>query len=225
VTVVLAWASLKFGNFAQYKKFQAVTIACAMVFMCIKAYEYYDKFTHYAIVKTDGSVWDGHLVEQNDEYVILDIHSEDDGDHDHGHEAHDHDHDAEDSHHDGADEKPYVNPNAYLGVKAIKDFEYNVDEHGHHAHGEVKFPRSEIAKITNYTPKHSTYLAIYFTLTGLHALHVCGGAFVIFMIWGPLAKMWETDPERYINRVEVSGLFWHFVDLVWIFLFPLLYLL
>ncbi len=37
--------------------------------------------------------------------------------------------------------------------------------------------------------------------------------------------MWKTDPERYTNRVEVSGLFWHFVDLVWIFLFPVLYLL
>ncbi len=51
------------------------------------------------------------------------------------------------------------------------------------------------------------------------------GAIVIFAIWGPLAKVWEQDPERYINRVEVSGLFWHFVDLVWIFLFPVLYLL
>ena len=51
------------------------------------------------------------------------------------------------------------------------------------------------------------------------------GAIVIFYIWGPGAKQWRTDPERYANRVEVSGLFWHFVDLVWIFLFPVLYLL
>ena len=41
---------------------------------------------------------------------------------------------------------------------------------------------------------------------------------------GPGSKMWFTDPERFTNRVEVSGLFWHFVDLVWIFLFPVLYL-
>ena len=41
---------------------------------------------------------------------------------------------------------------------------------------------------------------------------------------GPGSKMWHTDPERFTNRVEVSGLFWHFVDLVWIFLFPVLYL-
>jgi cytochrome c oxidase subunit 3 len=74
-------------------------------------------------------------------------------------------------------------------------------------------------------PSHGPYFAIYFTLTALHALHVLGGAIVIFYIWGPGAKMWKTDPQRYMNRVEVSGLFWHFVDLVWIFLFPVLYLL
>jgi cytochrome c oxidase subunit 3 len=37
--------------------------------------------------------------------------------------------------------------------------------------------------------------------------------------------MWETDPERFTSRIEVTGLYWHFVDLVWIFLFPVLYLL
>jgi cytochrome c oxidase subunit 3 len=77
----------------------------------------------------------------------------------------------------------------------------------------------------SYGPWHNTYTAIYFTLTGLHALHVIGGAIVIFFLWGPLSGMWKTDPERYTNRIEISGLFWHFVDLVWIFLFPVLYLL
>lgn len=89
----------------------------------------------------------------------------------------------------------------------------------------LEIPRKEIKSMQNYGPWHNTYTAIYFTLTGLHALHVLAGAIVIFAIWGPLAKVWEQDPERYINRVEVSGLFWHFVDLVWIFLFPVLYLL
>jgi cytochrome c oxidase subunit III len=56
-------------------------------------------------------------------------------------------------------------------------------------------------------------------------LHVLGGALVIAFLWGPGAKMWRTEPERFTNRIEVSGLFWHFVDLVWIFLFPVLYLL
>jgi heme/copper-type cytochrome/quinol oxidase subunit 3 len=74
-------------------------------------------------------------------------------------------------------------------------------------------------------PKTHAFYAIYFTLTGLHALHVLGGMAVNAYLWGPGAKMWKTDPERMTNRVEVSGLFWHFVDLVWIFLFPVLYLL
>jgi cytochrome c oxidase subunit 3 len=94
-----------------------------------------------------------------------------------------------------------------------------------HEHHELTIPRAQIAKMENYGPWHSTYLAIYFTLTGLHALHVIGGAIVIGFLWGPGSKLWKTDPERFTNRIEVSGLFWHFVDLVWIFLFPVLYLL
>jgi heme/copper-type cytochrome/quinol oxidase subunit 3 len=74
-------------------------------------------------------------------------------------------------------------------------------------------------------PATSTFLAIYFTLTGLHALHVLGGMVVNAYFWGPGSKLWQVDRERFTNRVENSGLFWHFVDLVWIFLFPVLYLL
>lgn len=96
--------------------------------------------------------------------------------------------------------------------------------HGEHGE-EIRIPMASIAKMENYGPWHNTYLAIYFTLTALHALHVIGGALVIGYLWGPGSKMWRTDPERYTNRIEISGLFWHFVDLVWIFLFPVLYLL
>lgn len=74
-------------------------------------------------------------------------------------------------------------------------------------------------------PRTSNFLALYFTLTGLHMLHVIGGMTVNAYLWGPGAKLWKTNPEWFANRVENSGLFWHFVDLVWIFLFPTLYLL
>ncbi len=74
-------------------------------------------------------------------------------------------------------------------------------------------------------PRTNTFLAIYFTLTGLHMLHVMGGMAVNAWFWGPGAKLWKTNPQWFTNRVENSGLFWHFVDLVWIFLFPVLYLL
>ena len=89
---------------------------------------------------------------------------------------------------------------------------------------EVTIAATDIKKMENYGPKHNTFTAIYFTLTGLHALHILGGTLVIFYFWAFGGAMWKTDPERFTNRIEVSGLFWHFVDLVWIFLFPVLYL-
>ena len=74
-------------------------------------------------------------------------------------------------------------------------------------------------------PWHNTFLAIYFTLTGLHGLHILGGMIVMAYFLGPGAKLWKTNPDQFANRIEYTGLYWHFVDLVWIFLFPVLYLL
>jgi len=74
-------------------------------------------------------------------------------------------------------------------------------------------------------PSRSIFMAIYFTMTGLHGLHVIGGMIVNGYLLGPGAKMWFTEPQRFTNRIEVAGLYWHFVDLVWIFLFPTLYLM
>jgi cytochrome c oxidase subunit III len=74
-------------------------------------------------------------------------------------------------------------------------------------------------------PSSNNFLALYFTLTGLHAIHVIAGLVVNGYLWGPGTRMWSRDPERFTNRVEVAGIYWHFVDVVWIFLFPVLYLL
>jgi cytochrome c oxidase subunit III len=74
-------------------------------------------------------------------------------------------------------------------------------------------------------PWHSTFLAIYFTMTGLHGLHILGGMVVMAYLIGPGAKLYRTNTEQFTNRIEYTGLYWHFVDLVWIFLFPVLYLL
>ena len=64
---------------------------------------------------------------------------------------------------------------------------------------------------------------IYFVMTGLHALHmVVGLGLMTWLLW----KAWtNTFSHDYFAPVEMSGLYWHFVDIVWIFLFPLLYLL
>jgi cytochrome c oxidase subunit 3 len=64
---------------------------------------------------------------------------------------------------------------------------------------------------------------IYFAMTGLHALHMIIGLGIMSWL---LYKAWKgTFTPEYHAPVEISGLYWHFVDIVWIFLFPLLYLL
>src|ERR1043166_7282669 len=74
-------------------------------------------------------------------------------------------------------------------------------------------------------PSTNNFLAIYFTLTGLHALHVIVGMIVNAFFWGPGTRMWRVGRDPFPNRIEIAGIYWHFVDVVWIFLFPVLYLL
>lgn len=75
-----------------------------------------------------------------------------------------------------------------------------------------------------YLPSTNTFLALYFTLTGLHGLHVIGGLAVLVFLALPGFKLWDTCPEQFTNRIEVVGIYWHFVDLIWLLLFALLYL-
>lgn len=74
-------------------------------------------------------------------------------------------------------------------------------------------------------PKTNNFFATYYTLTGLHGLHVVGGMVVFAYLILTANKWWKEKPAQFTNRVETTGLYWHFVDLVWIFLFPTLYLL
>ena len=93
------------------------------------------------------------------------------------------------------------------GFMAVKAFEY-ADKFAH-----------------GLTPATDNFLGLYFTMTGLHALHVLVGMVVNgYLLW-PGVRMWQSQPERLTNRVEIAGIYWHFVDVVWIFLFPVLYLL
>ena len=68
-----------------------------------------------------------------------------------------------------------------------------------------------------FTPASGIFWSFYYTMTGLHALHVLAGVVVN-------AIMFTAARIRNPRRVELAGLYWHFVDIVWIFLFPLLYL-
>jgi cytochrome c oxidase subunit III len=68
-----------------------------------------------------------------------------------------------------------------------------------------------------------TFFTIYFLMTGLHALHIIGGISVIGWIAHKMSK--NHYSSEYYTPVELAGLYWHFVDLVWIYLFPLFYLI
>ncbi len=83
---------------------------------------------------------------------------------------------------------------------AIKTFEY----------------RGEIAE--GYTPTRNLFWSFYYAMTGLHALHVLAGIVAILVVMAAVRR------REALQRVEYVGLYWHFVDIVWIFLFPLLYI-
>ena len=69
-----------------------------------------------------------------------------------------------------------------------------------------------------YTITSNGFWSFYYTAAGLHALHVIAGAVIMAFIAKDAAK------NRELHRVENIGIYWHFVDVVWIFLFPLLYI-
>lgn len=87
-----------------------------------------------------------------------------------------------------------------LTFLVIKSFEWNMEiQHG-------------------YVMSKSLFWAFYYTAAGIHGLHVIIGALIMGIIAVQIKK------GKHYNRVELIGLYWHFVDIVWIFLFPLLYI-
>jgi cytochrome c oxidase subunit 3 len=215
ITTLLAWVSCKVGQFGKFKFFHACTLLLALTFLCVKMYEYHDKWIHYEIKLNDGHFADGHF--ESAVYVDKATNKE--------LEEHSFCGNAF-SKVSGGVTNNYELASVTLEGRVVSD-EKDLDDlraQKNIEHKEIKIERAQIKSMQNYGPWHNTFLAIYFTLTGLHALHILGGSIVIGYLWGPGSKMWKTDPERFTNRIEVSGLFWHFVDLVWIFLFPVLYL-
>jgi cytochrome c oxidase subunit III len=102
----------------------------------------------------------------------------------------------------------------FLGIKAT---EYLHKFHEHHVPGQgFQFEAT-------YLREAQIFFSLYFVMTGLHALHMIIGIVVMLVI------LWQASrgafSAEYFVPVEVIGLYWHFVDIVWIFLFPLLYLI
>jgi len=241
VTVVLAWAALKMRQFNRYRIYMAITIVCGIIFLAVKlGYEYPDKFHHFgayikqdAIGKYEGFLGNEHLAKNNlapryeitghlegetaeSFLVLLDPINANPT--------------------DPANDRPHFLPRARPGNAQWAEFE-EAEKSGDKAKAErikremkdknflAEIKKEDVRWASSFQPKHSSFFAVYFTITGLHGLHVLGGILIFTYFLFPGAKLYKKNPEHLANRIEVAGLFWHFVDLVWIFAFPIFYLL
>lgn len=116
----------------------------------------------------------------------------------------------------------------FLGIKGVEYHQKFVD---HHVPG-PNFSIEEFVHPTNpkaiplapdMAEKAQIYYSLYFAMTGMHALHMVIGISLLFFL---VFRAWQgAYTEGHVMPIENFGLYWHFVDIVWIFLFPLLYLI
>ena len=98
----------------------------------------------------------------------------------------------------------------------MKYFEYSAKyKHGY-------FPFSETWNSDGFAHDYKSFFGLYFCMTGLHGLHVIAGMGVLAWLYGLARK--DRFSKDYYTPVEVGALYWHLVDVIWIYLFPLLYL-
>jgi cytochrome c oxidase subunit 3 len=130
----------------------------------------------------------------------------------------------------GAAEHAYVNPKGDFLWPDCSLVKQAVDEQAADSKKNTLTQSELIGYFSNgqidankFRDKVRIFYWIYFVMTGLHALHmIVGLGLMTWLLW----KAWKnTFSHDYFAPVEMSGLYWHFVDIVWIFLFPLLYLL
>jgi cytochrome c oxidase subunit 3 len=207
LTMALAVDAAQKGNKGRTIICLAITIACAFAFMGIKYKEYGDKFTHHTIVAREGAentlyVYDGHKVSNDGKTFVLEGH------------------------------KARVEPGPFdIHWMSANSVESLAKSQGHaepaagdsHAggHGQkYDIPVANISQNITYGPWKNVFYASYFITTGVHGLHVVGGIVALAMLLGHAIR-----GNIFPAHTEYVGLYWHFVDLVWIFLFPLLYLI
>jgi cytochrome c oxidase subunit III len=117
----------------------------------------------------------------------------------------------------------------FLGVKAD---EYHEKWEKHHVpglnfsindfvHGSEAYPEEKLP--VDMAQKTQVYFSLYFAMTGMHALHMIIGISILIIL--VIRARQGAYTEGHMNTIENFGLYWHFVDIVWIFLFPLLYLI
>ena len=113
----------------------------------------------------------------------------------------------------------------FLGIKGVEYHQKYVEHHIPGANFDFNYDRAEKGEKlipADVATQTSIFFALYFAMTGMHALHmIIGVGILIFLIYR--ASHGAYPPHHY-TMVENFGLYWHFVDIIWIFLFPLLYL-
>lgn len=201
VTVVLAHYALTKGNVGQAVGYVGITLALGTVFLIIKGFEYNSKYQH--------DILPGHVFDRLDgrrgmEYIkkvkeqLKEI-----------------------------EESKYAGPAAAGCQQLAKDLELE-NGRARVTPGEVGervktlLEKDEHLHLSAVIPFGNLWASCYFAMTGFHALHVLGGL-VIFAIILAMAVLGQLGVQHALF-LELTGLYWHFVDIVWIFLFPLLYL-
>ncbi len=130
----------------------------------------------------------------------------------------------------GGEVHTYVNPRGEFQWHEFELIEHKVKEQEDSPQAKILNATEKVAYFSDgkldeqkFGDKVRIFFFIYFVMTGLHALHmIVGLGLMTWLLW----KAWKnTFSAEYYMPVEMSGLYWHFVDIVWIFLFPLLYLL
>jgi cytochrome c oxidase subunit 3 len=216
ITMVWAWVALKERKFKTYRLALGITILCGIVFLCIKMTEYYQKYEHFGFyIKADAMAkYEPELKKMGDYYGVVNPFMQ-------AFEVRGHLHDqTADSFIIAPDKSP-----TYLVDLSSKGGEAAAAEKS--AGGEeetLTIAKSDVYRYGRLLPKYGTYYAIYFLVTGLHALHIVGGIVVMSYFFFMGSFLYRRNPEQLSNRIEVTGIFWHFVDLVWITVFPILYL-
>ena len=198
LTMALAVDAAQKGNRSRTWKFLWATFLCAGAFMVIKYFEYTDKFHHYTMVVNEGGqlyVYDGHWTPGDKEIT-------------HAVRAR------------VPDNVPFE-----IGFVGPHWIEEQAKAQGLAGSGEKvehkNYPiNGVISQAVNYGPWKNLFFASYFAATGVHGLHIIGGM-IPLAILAIQAMRGRILPAH----TEYIGLYWHFVDLVWIFLFPLMYLI
>ena len=227
ITMIYAWVALKEREFNKYRLFLGLTILCGVAFLIFKGVEYYSKFHHFGMfIKEDAfAQYEPGLKKADCFYSYIPSQ--------HVYEVRGHleNPNTQDNFFElKPDELPkylITLPGGRKAETAAQSTGGEAVSGGNTAGGEeylLKVPKTDVARSGYLLPAYGTYYAVYFLVTGLHALHIIGGVVVMLYFLTIGSRLYKRNAEQLSNRIEVTGIFWHFVDLVWITVFPILYL-